>query len=316
MTSQLVSKICVIGGTGVQGMSIVKALVHDKKYTARLLTRDTSSRRAAELLALGNVELLQGTFASEEALRDGYRGCDGAFANIDGFDGGERGEMYWAIRAHELAIEEGIKSFVYGSLPYVLKLGGYDSRFYSGHMNEVGAALFTVAPYMDMTIGSHTPMAPTIEDDTLTWRVPLGNSSMPLGSLEDCGYYVRLQFDNPERANGLDLRTAAQGITYSDLAIAFERPTGYRARYIDVDPSAMSSQRNFTALWNSFRHGLFGIDYALLDQIQPNRVKRAEDWSRQQDNLLKNSGKGGLWERLQPGNITLVIKRSEDGGHL
>jgi len=38
-------------------------------------------------------------------LREGFRGCDGAFINIDGFNTGEKTEMYWAIRSYEIAIE-------------------------------------------------------------------------------------------------------------------------------------------------------------------------------------------------------------------
>lgn len=90
MSSHQASKIFVIGGTGAQGIPVVKALVADKKYQVRALTRNTKSARAQELLALGNVELLEGTFADEDVLRAGYRGCDGAFINIDGFNSGEK----------------------------------------------------------------------------------------------------------------------------------------------------------------------------------------------------------------------------------
>ena len=44
--------------------------------------------------------------------------------NIDGFNAGEKTETYWAIRSYEIAIEEGIKFFVYGNLDYALKKSG------------------------------------------------------------------------------------------------------------------------------------------------------------------------------------------------
>ena len=43
MSSHTTSTIFVIGGTGAQGMPIVAALVADKKYSVRVLTRDASS---------------------------------------------------------------------------------------------------------------------------------------------------------------------------------------------------------------------------------------------------------------------------------
>ena len=116
MSSHTTSKIFVIGGTGAQGIPIIRALVADKKYSVRFLSRDSGSRRAMDLLALDNVSILEGSFADEAILREGFRGCDGAFINIDGFNTGEKAETYWAIRSYEIAIEEGIKFFVYGNL--------------------------------------------------------------------------------------------------------------------------------------------------------------------------------------------------------
>jgi hypothetical protein len=90
MSSHTISKIFVIGGTGARGIPIVRAIVADKKYSVRFLSRDPASRRATALLALDNVSVLEGSFADEAILREGFRGCDGAFINIDGFNTGDR----------------------------------------------------------------------------------------------------------------------------------------------------------------------------------------------------------------------------------
>src|SRR5271168_2829594 len=186
MSSHTTSKIFVIGGTGAQGIPIIRALVADKKYSVRFLSRDSGSRRAMDLLALDNVSVLEGSFADEAILREGFRGCDGAFINIDGFNTGEKAETYWAIRSYEIAIEEGIKFFVYGNLDYGLKKSGYNSKFRAGHYDgkgrigewilfqtqhnggRMGAALFTTGPYIEMAISSRTIMTPTIEDGVAT----------------------------------------------------------------------------------------------------------------------------------------------------
>jgi hypothetical protein len=253
MSSHHASKVFVVGGTGAQGIPIIKSLVRDRKYTCRVLTRDQNSDRAKALLALGNVELVTGTFASEPDLRAGFRGCDGAFVNIDGFNCGEKTETFWAIRAYELAIEEGIRFFVYGNLDYVYKKAGYDPKFRTGHYDgkgrigewildqnqanrdRMGAAVFTTGPYMEMTIALGSPMMPTVEDGVVTWRVPLGDGAVVHVSLEDCGTYVRWLFDNPDRSNGMDLEVAIDHIHYADMARAFEKVTGHPAQYIDTD---------------------------------------------------------------------------------
>ena len=252
-SSHATSNIFVIGGTGAQGIPIVSALVADKKYAVRVLSRDPTSPRAKALLELGNVSFLEGSFADEAILREGLRSCDGAFVNIDGFNTGEKTETYWAIRSYEIAIEEGIQFFVYGNLDYLLKKSGYDSRFRTGHydgkgrvgewilfQNQVnrdrmGAAVFTSGPYIEMVISPGTPMTPTVEDGVVTWRVPLGEGAVPHVALEDCGYYVRWLFDHPERANGMDLEVAIEHVTYANLAAAFEKVTGHPAQYIDTN---------------------------------------------------------------------------------
>src|SRR5436190_22828175 len=191
MSSHSISIIFVIGGTGAQGMPIVRDLVADGKYSVRVLTRDTTSSRAKALAALGNVTLVEGSFADDSVLREGFRGCEGAYVNIDGFNTGEKTETYWAIRSYEIALEEGIKFFVYGNLDYALKKSGYDSKFRTGHYDgkgriaewilwqnqenkhRIGAAVVTTSPYMEMAVSHRTPMTPTIEDGVVTWRAPL-----------------------------------------------------------------------------------------------------------------------------------------------
>ena len=98
MSSTTLPTIFVIGGTGAQGLPVIRGLVSDGKYHCGVLTRDTSSHRAKALAALPNVSFLNGTFANEATLRAGFAGCHGAFVNIDGSNAGEKTEMYWAIQ--------------------------------------------------------------------------------------------------------------------------------------------------------------------------------------------------------------------------
>ena len=346
MPSQSISKIFVIGGTGAQGLPVIGGLVADKKYSVRALSRDPASRRANALLALGNVSILEGTFADEAILREGFRECDAAYVNIDGFNTGEKTEIYWAIRSYEIAIEEGIRFFVYGNLDYALKKSGYDSKFRTGHydgkgrigewilfQNQVnrdrmGAAVFTTGPYMEMAISAMTPMTPSVEAGVVTWRVPLGKGAVPHVALDDCGYYARWLFDNPDRANGMNLEVAIEHVEYRKLAEAFEKVTGHPAQYIDTDleaywngplkaaadlpagynadpndKSTMTFRDNFTGFWNTWKYGIVQRDYALLDEIHPNRIRSVEEWLRREDQLGRDLGKGNLWERVQPENL-------------
>ncbi|KAH8589947.1 hypothetical protein B0O99DRAFT_722601 [Bisporella sp. PMI_857] len=352
MVSHITSKIFVIGGTGAQGIPVIKSLVADKRYSVLALTRDTTSSRAKSLLGFGNVELLEGSLADEAVLLAGYKRCDGAFINIDGFNTGEKAEIYYAIRAYELALQAGtVKFFVYGNLDYGFKKSGYDPKFRAGHYDgkgrvgewilqqnkdnsrRMGAALFTTGPYIEMAIAKGTLMSPTVEDGILTWRVPLGTGSVNHVSLEDCGFYVRWLFDNPSRSNGIDLEVAIAPIKYDELASAFTRVTGKPARFIDTSledywtQGPLSRARNMPAGYNAGKDSM---------KIEENFTGFwhvwAEDLLKRDYNLLdeihpgriksaeeffrreeERGGKGSLWERVQGERLAPILKISEDG---
>ncbi|KAI1324939.1 hypothetical protein F5Y16DRAFT_401944 [Xylariaceae sp. FL0255] len=247
--------IAIIGATGAQGIPIVKSLAESGQYTIHALTRDPSNARFKELQAFGPVEAVTGTFASESDLRATFKGAWGAFVNIDGFNSGEKTEMFWTIRAWELAIEEGVKFFVLGNLDYAYKLSGFRPEFRAGHYDGKGrigdfilaqnkdpavrsrmrSALFTTSPYMDMTIGKGTPFAPVVEEGVAVWKVPLADGAVPFTALEDCGVYVKWLFDHPDEADGMDLAVAIDHITFNEYVRAFNKVTGREARWENVD---------------------------------------------------------------------------------
>lgn len=175
-------------------------------------------------------------------------------------------------------------------------------------------------------------------DDVLTWRVPLTpEGAIPHIALDYCGYYVRWLFEHPQEADGLDLEVAVEHVHYADLAKAFAKATGHKARFIDTDwdsywaegslapgadrpaglqadlkdPATMTLRQNFTAWWNLWRasghnSGVIQRDYALLDRIFPGRIKTAEEFLRRQDADLRKKG-SSLWEKMLDNEPVLKI---------
>lgn len=79
----------------------------------------------------------------------------------------------------------------------------------------------------------------------------------------------------------------------------------------------MTLRENFTGFWNMWKHtqtnnrGLIKRNFALLDEIHPNRIKNVEEWFRREEEKSKEQGLPGLWElatELKP-----VLKIAEDG---
>lgn len=359
--------IFIIGGTGAQGIPVVRDLAASGSYLLRILTRDPSGDRAQELLALApdRIQLQQGTFESEPDLRRGFDGAWGTFVNIDGFMVGEKTETFWTIRCYELAVEYGLKAFVFGNLDYGYKKGGYKPEFHAGHYDAKGrlgewmidqnkrnkalpgydmkVSLFTTGPYLDMAISAGGPMVAKVEkdeqgDDVLTWRVPLtADGAIPHIALDDCGYYVKWLLEHPDEADGLDLEVSVEHVHYADLAKAFEKVTGHKARFIDVDwdtywrdgsmasgaarpagfhaslddPATMTIKENFTAWWSLWRasghnKGVIRRDYRILDRIFPGRIKTAEEFLRRQDDELRRNG-SSLWQKMLDNKPILKI---------
>merc|ERR1719150_3578894 len=72
-------KIAVIGGTGKQGGAVIEALLNQKKFSVRALTRNPDSKRATEL-ALKGVEVVKADLADPVSLVNAFQGCYGVFA--------------------------------------------------------------------------------------------------------------------------------------------------------------------------------------------------------------------------------------------
>ncbi|KAI0913072.1 hypothetical protein F4823DRAFT_622464 [Ustulina deusta] len=250
--------VAIIGGTGAQGVPVVRELLESGNYSVRVLTRDTNSDRFKELQSYGPIEGVVGTFASEESLRATFRGAWGAFVNIDGFNSGEKTEIFWTIRDHawELAIEEGVKFYVHGNIDYGYKKSGFRPEFHCGHIDAKGrvaewilaqnrdamvrermrSAVFTTGPYIEMTLGANTPFPPTVEDSVAVWRAPLAGGAIPFTALDDVGVFVKFLFDNADgEADGLDLQVALDHVTFDAYVRAFSEVTGKPARWVDDD---------------------------------------------------------------------------------
>lgn len=102
------------------------------RYRVRVLTRDISSARSQSLAALPNVTLIQGWQDNQKDLHDAFKGVYGAWVNTDGFTLGQKNELFYGIRAYEIARDEKVQHYIWASTDYALKKSGceYTSRFY------------------------------------------------------------------------------------------------------------------------------------------------------------------------------------------
>ena len=295
-----------------------KAMVADGKYTARVITRDSTSKESQELAKLHGVTIVEGNAYYEPDLRKNFEGVDYVFANTNGFAIGEKAEVYWGIRLYELAREFKVKHFLYAGLEYASRLGGFDPKYRTGHLDGKGKVVDYIAAqpkepmawsvltsclYMEGLSEMLQPFPHPQHPDLMVFAVPLGDAKCPLIYLEDYGLYARWLLDNPSRSNGLELHVATEDIAWKDLAADFTAVTGKKAVYKDMtldeyfslpifpypdmkigstmngdDPTLFTFRENFSGFWNTWKDELTQRDYKLLDEILPNRVKSVKEW--------------------------------------
>lgn len=65
--------VLVVGATGQQGRSVIRALCQSREYRCLALTRDVSSPKARRLASLENVELVTGDLDDIDQLRSIFK---------------------------------------------------------------------------------------------------------------------------------------------------------------------------------------------------------------------------------------------------
>jgi hypothetical protein len=108
-------------------------------------TRDPQHRAAQDLAKLPNVSFHVGHIESDDLLREAMEGMDGVFFLANGFAIGDKAEIFWSMRAFEIARETGVKYFQFSSIDYYLKKGGYDSKYRCAHADAKGRVGGTTA---------------------------------------------------------------------------------------------------------------------------------------------------------------------------
>jgi hypothetical protein len=152
---QHIQTVVAFGGTGAQGIPIVKGMLtgfihsvytnfHSISNLRRLRRPSVNTRRglprATALAALPHVTIVPFSGYIDTDIRRVLAGADSTFVNTNGFAIGEKFEIYWGIRIDELAREAGVKHFIWATTDYSSKLGGFEHEFRCGHADRKGKA--------------------------------------------------------------------------------------------------------------------------------------------------------------------------------
>ncbi|KAK9365617.1 hypothetical protein V1509DRAFT_370820 [Lipomyces kononenkoae] len=255
--------VLVVGGTGAQGGAVVRLLSESGRYMVQVPTRNAKSSQAKAMAHLQNVSVVEADIFNEDDLMRLFNKKDMCFININGFAIGEKNEIYWSIRMHNIAQFCGVKHFVYGSLDYGSKKAGFDPKYRCGHFDGKGIfadflasqstspmnwSVVISGPYMETLGEIFKPRKD--EHGFYVFALPLADGAIPLICLDDLAAYVLWMFDNPEKSRGLTLSVSTQHASGEDIAHALASVSGKPARYEDVD-----LEEFLTESWKSLPDG-------------------------------------------------------------
>jgi uncharacterized protein YbjT (DUF2867 family) len=214
--------IAVIGASGSQGGSVVRALVDRGVFRVRALTRnpDTYQGPADEAVAAD--------LKDPNSLEAAFAGAHGVFAVSNFWEPGSD-EIAQGRNAVDAAKKAGVSHFVWSTLPDVESISGGEfevAHFTSkakvdAFVRDAGFAssTFVEAPFYFENLTTNMPPSP-LPDGSLGWALPLPADARVVhaGSIQDLGGVVAGAFDNPDLVgDGAYLSSAAALMSFGDM---------------------------------------------------------------------------------------------------
>ncbi|KAJ7192876.1 hypothetical protein GGX14DRAFT_479287 [Mycena pura] len=119
--------ITIFGATGSQGSAVLDAVLADGKYTPRAVSRSPDSAVSKALIAKG-VEVVAGDLFDKDSVKKAIRGSEVVFGTTNFWDPTifpadpqGKGELTQGKNLVDAAKEEGVKFFIWSSLPNIAK---------------------------------------------------------------------------------------------------------------------------------------------------------------------------------------------------
>ncbi len=204
MSSNRKKLIAVIGATGQQGGSVVRALQAQGQFNVRALTRHPGKHRGLA------DEVVEADLNRPETLKAAFAGAHGVFLVTNIWEPGTD-ELKQATAAVSAAKAAGVKHFIWSTLPDVETISG--GKLHVPHftgkakadriVKEAGFAhhTFVIAPFFYQNlVGLSAPQKQ--QDGTLGWALPTDPTvrGIHMGDITEIGSIVAGAFALPDQA--------------------------------------------------------------------------------------------------------------------
>src|SRR5690349_21675426 len=191
MSSNRKKLIAVVGATGHQGGSVVRALQAQGQFKVRALTRHPGKHRGLA------DEVVEADLDRPETLKAAFAGAHGVFLVTNFWEQGAD-ELKQATAAVRAAKDAGVKHFIWSTLPNVEAISGgkFNVPHFTGKakidriVKDAGFAhhTFVIAPmYYQGLLGAAAPQLQA--DGSFGWALPLDPDvrCMHMGDISELG---------------------------------------------------------------------------------------------------------------------------------
>jgi uncharacterized protein YbjT (DUF2867 family) len=237
--------IAVIGATGNQGSSVVRALQASGQFHVRALTRNPNKNQG-----VGD-EVIEANLDRPETLKTAFEGAYGVFAVTNFWENGTD-ELAQGTAAVNAAKAAGVEHFVWSTLPNVEKISG--GKFDVPHftvkakidelVKNAGFAHYTfvIAPFFFQNLNG--TLAPQTQQDGSTgWSMPIGPTvkAIHMGDITELGDVVAGAFAHPEKTgNGQYLPLVGNLLSFDDIVNTLNQQ-GYKFTFNQVPIDVFST---------------------------------------------------------------------------
>jgi uncharacterized protein YbjT (DUF2867 family) len=245
MSSNRKKLIAVIGATGHQGGSVVRALQAQGQFRVRALTRHPDKHRGLA------DEVVEADLDRPESLKAAFAGAHGVFLVTNFWEPGAD-EVKQATAAVRAAKEAGVNHFIWSTLPDVEVISGgkLDVPHFTGKakvdriVKEAGIAhhTFVIAPFFYQNlVGLMAPQKQ--EDGTLGWVLPVDPTvrGIHMGDITEIGSIVAGAFAHPDQAgNGQYLPLVGDFMSFNEIIDTLNRQ-GHDFSFKRVPPEVFAT---------------------------------------------------------------------------
>ncbi|KAF4968342.1 hypothetical protein FSARC_4288 [Fusarium sarcochroum] len=279
--------ISVIGATGIQGGSVVQALLDNDAYKVRAITRDKTSA-AAETLRNRGVEIVEADLNDISSLQTAFDGSYAIFAVTNFFqdfptvsaDASIERETKQGINIAKAAMATStLEHFIWSTLPNASRVSEGKSfvPHFAGKNNvddyiKSQPGLLSKTTFLWVAFYASNLQYPfyapfpikNAGPDKYIQLVPAPPST-PLGLIGDArtnvGLFVRAILDQPEKTlPGKFVLGAADSMTVGELLSLWASIKGKEAEYVTVDKAT------YNRLWPAWGE-VMGANFAYFDLV-------------------------------------------------